>query len=76
MPRVNEFTEIVHLLKDEIMSGKKDAAKSKAIPFGQERVQNRATAVNRFNNLSPGDKQRYIEEQGLDNVLKMLRGGK
>jgi len=76
MPRVNEFTEIVHLLKDEIMSGKKDAAKSKAIPFGQERVQSRATAVNRFNNLSPGDKQRYIEEQGLDNVLKMLRGGK
>ena len=76
MPRVNEFTEIVHLLKDEIMSGKKDAARSKAIPFGQERVQSRATAVNRFNNLSPGDKQRYIEEQGLDNVLKMLRGGK
>ena len=76
MPRVNEFTEVVHLLKDEIMSGKKDAAKSKAIPFGQERVQSRATAVNRFNNLSPGDKQRYIEEQGLDNVLKMLRGGK
>ena len=76
MPKVNEFTEIVHLLKDEIISGKKTAAKSKAIPFGQERVQSRAVAVNRFNNLSPGDKQRYIQEQGLDNVLKMLRGGK
>ena len=74
MPQVNEFTEIVHLLKDEITGAKKTARKANPIPFGQERVKNKAAAMARFLNLSPEEKRAYIQEQGLENVMKMVRG--
>ena len=73
---VNEFTRIVHELKDEIFKGKKDAAKTNPIPFGSERVQSRAEAVRIFEALPPAEKRAYIQQQGMDKMRDMLQGRK
>ena len=73
---VNEFTRIVHELKDEIFNGKKDAAKTNAIPFGHERVQTRAEAGRRFESLPPEEKRAFIQQQGLEKMRDMLQGKK
>ena len=73
---VNEFTRIVHELKDEIFKGKKDAAKTNPIPFGHERVQTRAEAVRKFESLPPEEKRAYIKQQGMDKMRDMLQGRK
>jgi hypothetical protein len=73
---VNEFTRIVHELKDEIFKGKKDAAKTNPIPFGHERVQTRAEAVRKFESLPPEEKRVYIQQQGLEKMKELLQGRK
>tara|TARA_R100000315_G_C5227118_1_gene138135 strand:- start:1320 stop:1559 length:240 start_codon:yes stop_codon:yes gene_type:complete len=73
---VNEFTRIVHELKDEIFKGKKDATKANPIPFGSERVQSREEAVRLFEALPPAEKRAYIQQQGMDKMRDMLQGRK
>jgi hypothetical protein len=73
---VNEFTRIVHELKDEIFKGKRDAAKTNPIPFGSERVQSREEAVRKFESLPPEEKRAYIQQQGMDKMRDMLQGRK
>ena len=72
---VNEFTRIVHELKDEIFKGRKDAAKTNPIPFGMERVSSRAAAATAFREGTPDDRDAAIKKDGLEKVMKMLRGG-
>jgi hypothetical protein len=72
---VNEFTRIVHELKDEIFKGKKDASKKNPIPYGMERVSSRAAAAAAFKGGTPADRDAVIKKDGLEKVMKMLRGG-
>ena len=74
MKNVNEFTEAVFLMKDELSAMRKTAEKSNPIPFMQQRVRDRASAASRFQKLSPEERRKVIEQNGVDAVMQMLRG--
>jgi len=40
----------------------------------QRRVRDRASAASQFQQLSPQEKQAFIQENGLEATLKLLRG--
>ena len=74
MPNKNEFTEAVLSMKDELDGMRKKADKSRPIPFMQRRVRDRASAASQFQQLSPQEKEAFIQENGVEETVKMLRG--
>ena len=72
---INEFTRIVHELKDEIFKGRREASKKNPIPYGMERVSSRADAAAAFRGGTPADRDAAIKKDGLEKVMRMLRGG-
>ena len=74
MPNKNEFTEAVLSMKDELDDMRKKADKSRPIPFMQRRVRDRASAASQFQQLSPQEKEAFIQENGVEETVKMLRG--
>jgi len=73
MSKVNEFTDAVLSIKDELTSMRKK--KSFGIPFMHERVSNRQTAKSRFQNMSPFERLQYIDQHGTEAMLKAMQGG-
>tara|TARA_R100000306_G_C4333560_1_gene121538 strand:+ start:107 stop:346 length:240 start_codon:yes stop_codon:yes gene_type:complete len=74
LPNKNEFTEAVLSMKDELDDMRKKADRSRPIPFMQRRVRDRASAASQFQQLSPQEKEAFIQENGLEATLKLLRG--
>jgi len=74
LPNKNEFTEAVLSMKDELDGMRKKADKSRPIPFMQRRVRDRASAASQFQKLTPQEKEAFIQENGLEATLKLLRG--
>ena len=72
MKNVNEFTEAVLMIKDEIDDYRKKGKKGTGIPFMQERLTSRKAAANRFKELGPDERRQIIERDGLEAVMKML----
>ena len=75
MSNVNEFTEAVLMIKDEIDDYRKKGKKGNGIPFMQERLTSRQSAANRFKELGPDQKREIIQRDGLESVMKMLQEG-
>ncbi len=73
MSNVNEFTEAVLMIKDEIDDYRKKGKKGNGIPFMQERLTSRQAASNRFKELGPDERRQIIQRDGLEAVMKMIR---
>jgi len=74
LPNTNEFTQAVMAMKDELDNMRKKADKSRPIPFMQRRVRDRASAASQFQKLTPQEKEAFIQENGVEETVKMLRG--
>ena len=74
MPNTNEFTQAVMAMKDELDNMRKKADRSRPIPFMQRRVRDRASAASQFQKLTPQEKEAFIQENGVEETVKMLRG--
>lgn len=71
---ISEFTEAMDAILSEIKSAKKDADKSKPIPFGLERINKRSTAAARFQELNEREKRDFIQKNGQRETVRMMRG--
>ena len=72
MANINEFTEAVLAMKDELTRMRKHATKADPIPFMQERVSNKATARARIQNMSPEERRVFVEKNGIDEVMRII----
>ena len=72
MANINEFTEAVLAMKDELPRMRKNATKSNPIPFMQERVSSKATARARLENMSPEERRAFVEKNGVDEVMRII----
>ena len=72
MANINEFTEAVLAMKDELPRMRKNATKSNPIPFMQERVSSKATARARLENMSPEERRAFVEKHGVDEVMRII----
>jgi hypothetical protein len=72
MANINEFTEAVLAMKDELTRMRKNATKADPIPFMQERVSNKATARARIQNMSPEERRAFVEKNGIDEVMRII----
>lgn len=72
MANINEFTEAVLAMKDELTRMRKNATKADPIPFMQERVSNKATARARIQNMSPEERRVFVEKNGIDEVMRII----
>jgi len=61
-------------MKDELDDMRKKADRSRPIPFMQRRVRDRASAASQFQKLTPQEKEAFIQENGVEETVKMLRG--
>ena len=75
MANINEFTEAVLAMKDELTRMRKNATKADPIPFMQERVSNKATARARIQNMSPEERRAFVEKNGKDEVMRIIGNG-
>lgn len=81
MPKRNEFTEVMLDIKNEIAQAHKQAAKTRPVPFGQERLSARDARVRysqmsrgEIEKLSPEQRKQMIDLLGADTVINQLRG--
>ena len=74
MPKVNEFTDAILSVKDEISVLRKIARKADPIPFMQERVSKRQYVRDRFERMSPEQRRQYIEKNGPEAMLQEIGG--
>ena len=74
MPKINEFTDAILSVKDEISVLRKIARKADPIPFMQERVSKRQYVRDRFERMSPEQRRQYIEENGPEAMLQEIGG--
>lgn len=83
MAKVSEFTEVVRTLVKEGQTLRQAAAKSNAIPIGQERL-SRGEARTRAKTLTPQDltamtpqqRQALLNEVGTEAVVDIIRSGR
>ena len=75
MANINEFTEAVLAMKDELTRMRKNATKADPIPFMQERVSNKATARARIQNMAPEERRAFVEKNGIDEVMRIIGNG-
>ena len=76
MAKINEFTEAVLAMKDELTRMRKNATKADPIPFMQERVSSKATARARLENMSPEERKAFVEKNGIDEVMRIIGNGR
>ena len=74
MPKVNEFTDAILSVKEEISVLRKIAKKADPIPFMQERVSKRQYVRDRFERMSPEQRRQYIEKNGPEAMLQEIGG--
>ena len=74
MPKINEFTDAILSVKDEISVLRKIARKADPIPFMQERVSKRQYVRDRFERMSPEQRRQYIEKNGPEAMLQEIGG--
>jgi len=74
VPKVNEFTDAILSVKEEISVLRKIARKADPIPFMQERVSKRQYVRDRFERMSPEQRRQYIEENGPEAMLQAIGG--
>ena len=74
MPKVNEFTDAILSVKDEISVLRKIARRADPIPFMQERVSKRQYVRDRFERMSPEQRRQYIEKNGPEAMLQAIGG--
>ena len=74
MPKINEFTDAILSVKDEISVLRKIATKADPIPFMQERVSKRQYVRDRFERMSPEQRRQYIEKNGPEAMLQEIGG--
>ena len=74
MPKINEFTDAILSVKDEISVLRKIARKADPIPFMQERVSKRQYVRDRFERMSQEQRRQYIEENGPEAMLQAIGG--
>ena len=74
MPKINEFTDAILSVKDEISVLRKIATKADPIPFMQERVSKRQYVRDRFERMSQEQRRQYIEENGPEAMLQAIGG--
>ena len=72
MANINEFTEAVLAMKDQLTRMRKNATKADPIPIMQERVSNKATARARIQNMSPEERRAFVEKNGIDEVMRII----
>lgn len=81
MPKLNEFTEVVLSIKDELSHAKKEASKVNPVRFGDERLSAKQASA-RYSQMSRGEIERLTPDQrkdmiklvGIDTVITRLRG--
>jgi len=76
VPKVNEFTDAILSVKEEISVLRKIARKADPIPFMQERVSKRQYVRDRFERMSQEQRRQYIEENGPEAMLQAIGGKK
>jgi hypothetical protein len=74
VPKINEFTDAILSVKDEISVLRKIATKADPIPFMQERVSKRQYVRDRFERMSPEQRRQYIEKNGPEALLQAIGG--
>ena len=74
MPKINEFTDAILSVKDEISVLRKIARKADPIPFMQERVSKRQYVRDRFERMTQEQRRQYIEENGPEAMLQAIGG--
>jgi len=74
VPKINEFTDAILSVKDEISVLRKIARKADPIPFMQERVSKRQYVRDRFERMSPEQRRQYIEKNGPEALLEAIGG--
>jgi len=74
VPKVNEFTDAILSVKDEISVLRKIARRADPIPFMQERVSKRQYVRDRFERMSPEQRRQYIEKNGPEAMLQEIGG--
>jgi len=74
VPKVNEFTDAILSVKEEISVLRKIARKADPIPFMQERVSKRQYVRDRFERMSQEQRRQYIEENGPEAMLQAIGG--
>ena len=72
MANINEFTEAVLAMKDELTRMRKNATKSNPIPFMPERGSSKATARARRETLAPEERRAFVEKNGVDEVMRII----
>ena len=74
MPKVNEFTDSILSVKEEISVLRKIARKADPIPFMQERVSKRQYVRDRFERMTQEQRRQYIEKNGPEAMLQAIGG--
>jgi len=74
VPKINEFTDAILSVKEEISVLRKIATKADPIPFMQERVSKRQYVRDRFERMSPEQRRQYIEKNGPEAMLQEIGG--
>ena len=73
MAKQNWMDEARQTVVNEYQEIKRRSMKSRAVPLGEE-VLSARDARTRFKNMSPAEKQRIIQERGVDSVLDLFGG--
>jgi hypothetical protein len=74
MAKYNELHDIVAALVAEKKALSKDADKANAVQYGTVRFSSRAEAMKHWEGLPLAKKQEYLQKNGNESVLNMLRG--
>ena len=61
---------------DTIRSRKAQVANTRQLPFGQERLSKPEYLANRWDGMSKLERMKFIQENGVDKTMEMLRKGR
>jgi len=73
MPEINLFSEVAQEIGNELLQAQRDAAKSKAIEFGQQRVSKVKDLEQRARTSREAEQALFARPDGKERILKMLR---
>jgi hypothetical protein len=70
--KTSEYTKAIEQLREEIKYAREHAMENSKIPVGEEEL-NKRDARNRFTNMSPEERQGWIQQNSLDSALDLMR---
>ena len=70
--KTSEYTKAIEQLRSEIRFAREHAMDNTKIPVGEEEL-NKREARNRFNNMTPQQRQEWIQQNSLDAALDLVR---